>query len=149
MAARSKTTLTNWIDDFGQFLMYLGVLVATGLAFFLAFVLRRGAEEPRLRRWTWIAAGVAVVGMAVTGAAQSALSGGGAASIFHWSIERQSFGGRFGQQCGLQLLGLIAILASVDYHGWLVAEAEEDPVKVPALPKAKKARDYVRAHAGV
>ena len=33
--------------------------------------------------------------------------------------------------------------------GSLVVEAEEDPVKVPALPKAKKARDYVRTHAGV
>ncbi len=48
--ARPKTTLTNWVDDFGQFLVYLGVLVAGGLAFFVAFVLRGGAEERRLRR---------------------------------------------------------------------------------------------------
>jgi myo-inosose-2 dehydratase len=40
-------------------------------------------------------------------------------------------------------------LAKHDYRGWLVAEAEEDPTKVPALPKAKKAREYVREHAGV
>jgi inosose dehydratase len=44
---------------------------------------------------------------------------------------------------------IFAVLASVDYRGWLVAEAEEDPVKVPALPKAKKARDYVRQHTGI
>jgi inosose dehydratase len=44
---------------------------------------------------------------------------------------------------------IFAILAAVDYRGWLVAEAEEDPVKVPALPKARKAREYVRQHAGV
>jgi inosose dehydratase len=44
---------------------------------------------------------------------------------------------------------IFRILADADYRGWLVVEAEEDPVKVPALPKAKAARDYVRQHAGV
>jgi len=40
-------------------------------------------------------------------------------------------------------------LSSRSYQGWLVVEAEEDPVKVPALPKAKAAREFVRRHAGV
>jgi inosose dehydratase len=44
---------------------------------------------------------------------------------------------------------IFRILAQADYRGWLVVEAEEDPVKVPALPKAKAARAYVRTHAGV
>ena len=44
---------------------------------------------------------------------------------------------------------IFRILAKADYRGWLVVEAEEDPVKVPALPKAKTARKYVRQHAGV
>src|SRR6185312_7129217 len=44
VVARPQTTLTNWVDDFGQGLVYLGVLVAAGLAFFVAFVLRGGAE---------------------------------------------------------------------------------------------------------
>jgi inosose dehydratase len=44
---------------------------------------------------------------------------------------------------------IFRLLAAADYRGWLVAEAEEDPTKVPALPKAKKAREYVRAHAGI
>jgi myo-inosose-2 dehydratase len=44
---------------------------------------------------------------------------------------------------------IFRILAAADYRGWLVVEAEEDPVKVPALPKAKAARAYVREHAGV
>ena len=43
---------------------------------------------------------------------------------------------------------LFGILAAAGYEGWLIVEAEEDPVKVPALPKAKVARDYVRHHAG-
>lgn len=40
-------------------------------------------------------------------------------------------------------------LAQQHYRGWLVVEAEEDPVRVPALPKAIKARNYIRNHAGV
>ena len=109
---RPRTTVTNWVDDFGQGLIYLGVFVAAGLAFFAAFVLRGGAEVRRLRRLAWAAAGLAAVGMAVTGAAQSVLTGGAASSIVHWSIERQSFSGKFGQQCGAQLVGLAVCLAS-------------------------------------
>lgn len=41
------------------------------------------------------------------------------------------------------------LLQIADYRGWLVVEAEEDPTKVPALPKARLARDYVRRFAGV
>jgi inosose dehydratase len=44
---------------------------------------------------------------------------------------------------------LFRVLGSAGYQGWLIVEAEEDPVKVPALPKAKAAREYVRHHAGV
>jgi inosose dehydratase len=40
-------------------------------------------------------------------------------------------------------------LARHRYRGWLVVEAEEDPVRVPALPKAKLAREFVRTYAGV
>lgn len=44
---------------------------------------------------------------------------------------------------------IFAVLAKHHYRGWLVVEAEEDPGKVAALPKATKAREYVRTHAGV
>jgi inosose dehydratase len=44
---------------------------------------------------------------------------------------------------------LFAELARHRYRGWLVVEAEEDPARVPALPKAIKAREFVRLHAGV
>ena len=108
--ARPRTSFTNWVDDFGQFLVYLGVLVASGLAFFLAFILRGGEERRRLRRWTYVAAAVGIVGMVVTGAAQSALTGGGFSAVTHWSIDTQSFGGKFGEQCAAQLVGLAACL---------------------------------------
>ncbi len=111
--ARPRTSLTNWVDDFGQFLMYLGVLVGSGLAFFLAFVMRGGDERRRLRRWPSGAAALALVGMAVTGGAQSVLSGGGPSALTHWSIDTESFGGKFGEQCAAQLVGLAACLASL------------------------------------
>ncbi len=44
---------------------------------------------------------------------------------------------------------IFATLAAAGYRGWLVVEAEEDPAKAPAFPKAKQAREYVRKHAGV
>lgn len=68
-----------------------------------------------------------------------------------WSFYRAVANGVFtvaGDGC-VDYPAIFAILASVDYRSWLVVEAEEDPVKVPALPKAKKARAYVRTHTGV
>ncbi len=111
--ARPRTSITNWVDDFGQFLMYLGVLVASGLAFFLAFILRSGEERRRLRRWIYAAVVVGVVGMLVTGGAQSVLTGGGLSSLTRWSIDTQSFGGKFGEQCAAQLVGLAVCLVSL------------------------------------
>jgi inosose dehydratase len=68
-----------------------------------------------------------------------------------WSFYRAVAEGVFtipGEGC-VDFPAIFAILAASDYRGWLVVEAEEDPVKVPALPKAKNARQYVRSHAGV
>jgi inosose dehydratase len=68
-----------------------------------------------------------------------------------WSFYRAVANGVFtiaGDGC-VDYPALFTVLASVDYRGWLVVEAEEDPVKVPALPKAKLARAYVRAQTGV
>ena len=89
------------------------MLVASGLTFFLAFILRDGLERRRLARWAYAAAAVGLAGMVVTGAAQSALTGGGLGSLARWSIDRQSFGGKFGEQCGAQLVGLAACLGSL------------------------------------
>jgi len=68
-----------------------------------------------------------------------------------WSFCRAVTEGVFtipGDGC-VDFPAIFQVLASVDYRGWLVAEAEEDPVKVPALPKARAARAYIRTHAGV
>jgi inosose dehydratase len=68
-----------------------------------------------------------------------------------WSFHRAVANGVFtvaGDGC-VDYPAIFRILAGVDYRGWLVVEAEEDPVKVPALPKARAARDYVRAQTGV
>ncbi|MBL9200231.1 MAG: myo-inosose-2 dehydratase [Opitutaceae bacterium] len=68
-----------------------------------------------------------------------------------WSFYRAVANGVFtiaGDGC-VDYPAIFKILARADYRGWLVVEAEEDPVKVRALPKAKKARAYVRAQTGV
>ncbi len=68
-----------------------------------------------------------------------------------WSFYRAVANGVFtiaGDGC-VDYPALFKILARADYRGWLVVEAEENPVKIPAFPKAKKARAYVRAQAGV
>lgn len=68
-----------------------------------------------------------------------------------WSFYRAVASGVFtvaGDGC-VDYAAIFAALAAADYRGWLVVEAEEDPLKVPALPKARKARDYVRREAGV
>jgi inosose dehydratase len=68
-----------------------------------------------------------------------------------WSFCRAVAEGVFtipGDGC-VDFPAIFQVLASADYRGWLVVEAEEDPAKVPALPKAKIAREYVRRHAGI
>ncbi|SDS18170.1 myo-inosose-2 dehydratase [Opitutus sp. GAS368] len=68
-----------------------------------------------------------------------------------WSFYRAVVNGVFtvaGDGC-VDYPAIFALLAGADYRGWLVVEAEEDPVKVPALPKATRARDYVRQQTGV
>lgn len=69
----------------------------------------------------------------------------------HWSFYRAVREGVFtipGEGV-VDFPAIFAELARHHYRGWLVIEAEEDPVRVPALPKAIKAREYVRTHAGV
>lgn len=68
-----------------------------------------------------------------------------------WSFCRAVSEGVFtipGDGC-VDFPAIFRILHAIGYQGWLVVEAEEDPVKVPALPKARIAREYVRQHAGV
>ncbi len=107
-----RTSSANRVDDLGQFFTYAGVLAATGLAFFVAFILGGGPEQGRLRRWAYGATALALTGLLVTGAAQADLTGGGLGALAHWDVDRQAFGGRFGQQCAAQLVGLAACLAS-------------------------------------
>ncbi|MEO7599911.1 MAG: myo-inosose-2 dehydratase, partial [Opitutus sp.] len=68
-----------------------------------------------------------------------------------WSFCRAVSEGVFtipGDGC-VDFPAIFAVLAAANYRGWLVAEAEENPAKVPALPKAQAARAYIRTHAGV
>lgn len=40
-------------------------------------------------------------------------------------------------------------IAALDYHGWMVVEAEQDPAKANPLEYAKKARKYIKEVAGI
>lgn len=44
---------------------------------------------------------------------------------------------------------IIAALNEVDYKGWIVVEAEQDPALAPPLEYATKAREYIREKAGL
>ncbi len=110
---RQPTSTATWVDRAGQFLTYVGILAAGGLAFFLAFLLPEGAERRRLGRWCTVSTGLGVLGLVVTAAAQTDLVGGGPAALGHWVVISQAVGGRFGTQCVLQLLGLAGCLASL------------------------------------
>jgi copper transport protein len=119
---RPRTSLTNWVDDAGQFLTYVGVLVAAGLVFFLTFLLADGSERKRLGRWAVTAAGIGVLGMFVTIGAQVVLAGGGLSSLGHWTYDNQAVDSKLGAQCGLQLVGLAACLASLRVRNTLACQ---------------------------
>ncbi len=110
---RPPTSAATWYDRGGQFLTYLGVLVAGGLAFFLAFLFPEGIERRRLGRWCTAAAGLGVLGMVVTVVAQVDLAGGSLGALAHWTVLTQAAGGKLGTQCVLQLVGLAGCLASL------------------------------------
>ena len=40
-------------------------------------------------------------------------------------------------------------LAEVNYRGWFVVEADQDPEKANPLDYAKKARSFIRVNAGI
>lgn len=110
---RTPTSAATWYDRGGQFLTYVGVLAAGGLAFFLAFLFPGGSERRRLTRWCMVAMGIGIVGLIVTAGAQADLAGGGIGALSHWSVDDQAVGGKFGLQCLLQLAGLAACAASL------------------------------------
>ena len=85
---RQTTSAATWYDRGGQFLIYVGVLAAGGLAFFLAFLFPEGTERRQLGRWCAVAAGLGVVGMVATGAAQADLAGGGLGALAHWTDDQ-------------------------------------------------------------
>ena len=111
--SRPPTSVATWYDRGGQFLTYVGVLMAGGLAFFLAFLLPEGDERRRLGRWCRGAVGIGVVGMAVTVAAQGVLAGGNVGALLHWTVLSQAAGGKLGAQCALQLVGLAGCMVSL------------------------------------
>lgn len=48
----------------------------------------------------------------------------------------------------IDFVPILQVLAEVDYQGWLVVEAEQDPAKALPLEYARKARDYLHGVLG-
>ena len=68
-----------------------------------------------------------------------------------WSFHRAVCSGVFTipGEGSVDFPAIFARLAALDYAGWLVVEAEEDPILVPPLPPAIRARNFVRAQTGI
>jgi inosose dehydratase len=68
-----------------------------------------------------------------------------------WSFCQAVSGGVFAApgEGSVDFPAIFAALAKLQYRGWLVVEAEEDPALAPPLPKARRAREYVRTQTGV
>lgn len=70
-----------------------------------------------------------------------------------WSFACAVTGGLFtvpGDVDGcVDFASVLAGLAALDYRGWLVVEAEQDPARANPLHYATLARDYIRLHTGL
>ena len=124
--ARGTSSGADTLDKVGQFLTYLGVLAACGLTVFLAFVLvgaTPDGERRRLVRLTTAAAATGVVGMILTIEAQTALGDAGRISFGSPAAWRDALSGGLGQQCALQLAGLVGCLVAVRARHRTTAQA--------------------------
>lgn len=108
----------------GQFLAYLGALLAAGLAFFLAFLDRNPADGARLAtitRWSTVAA---VVGAALTIVAQAALAGdGGLGSAFQSGTIGPVLRQGLGWSTAALLVGLALCFLSLDLGRGFAAQS--------------------------
>jgi copper transport protein len=106
-----------WLDfanKAGQFLTYLGVMAAAGLAFFCGFVAEEDTTRRRLARSCRWFVGVTAAGIALTVATQAALeSGNGLSSAIDATVLRAIGGQGLGWQTALQAVGLVACLFSL------------------------------------
>jgi copper transport protein len=98
----------------GQFLAYLAVLLAAGLAFFLGFVHDGGSERRLLGRVLAVAVAVGVVGMIATITGEAALlSTKGVDAVFDGTTLRSVLRTGLGWQSAIQLAGLVLCVLSV------------------------------------
>ncbi len=70
-----------------------------------------------------------------------------------WTFEQSVRAGAFtipgDPEGGVDFIALFAALAALEYRGWVVVEAEEDPAKANPLEYATRARAFLRRHAGI
>ncbi len=112
------------LSRIGQFVTYLGALLAAGLAFFLAFIHDGATDRHRLQsitRWSTI---VAAVGIATTIVAQAALAtGNGVGSVLQSGTIGPVLRQGLGWSAAVLLVGLAVVHLSVDMKQPVVAHS--------------------------
>jgi len=50
---------------------------------------------------------------------------------------------------GIDYVPIFRVLVDISYEGWMVVEAEQDPVKAEPLKYARMGREYIRRTSGI
>lgn len=112
--ASHRDAFADDLNRAGQFLAYLGVLLAAGLAFFLGFAHDGGPERKLLGRLVVTAVAVGVVGLVATITGEAALlSTKGVDAVFDGTTLRSVLRTGLGWQSAIQLAGLVLCVLSV------------------------------------
>lgn len=122
--AASNDTGLDVLSKVGQFVMYLGALMAGGLAFFIAFIHDGAPDRQLLGRVTRAATVVATVGIVAVLLAQAGLATGkGLGAAFDLTTLRGILRQGLGWQSATMLIGLAMCHVSVDTKRTVVSQS--------------------------
>lgn len=122
--AASNDTGLDVLSRVGQFVMYLGALMAAGLAFFIAFIHDGAPDRRQLGRVTRAATVVATIGIVAVLLAQAGLATGkGLGAAFDLTTLRSILRQGLGWQSATMLIGLAMCHVSVDIKRTVVSQS--------------------------
>lgn len=111
------------LGAFARFLMYVGALLAAGIAFFLGFIHDRAGDWGPLGTWVRVCSAVAAVGAFLIIAVQAALATGeGLSAAFNATTLREVLRQGVGWQTAFLLVGLALCQAALVTRSRIVAQ---------------------------
>jgi len=117
-------TIWEVLSAFARFLMYASALLASGLAFFLAFIHDRDEDRWRLIGWTRITTITALFGAAGIVIGQAALlSGRGLTAFTDGGVVGDVLDSRLGWSLAALTMGLVAVHLSTDIPNPLASQS--------------------------